>query len=164
MLQQCICRDIEHLGSLESTQEARVARGATPLSCSPNFPRAQYLDIRTLTHELIVKWSDITSRSFCFTLAVFQADLLDSPFRCFVWITKFTFPKLTLRIAQVLKEKWWEINGFAHSQTTNRLVNEAANDSARVSGQDGKKPPALGTNQIAVFGGFRPRASLEKNK
>ena len=57
MLQLCVCRDIEHLGSLESTQEARVARGAlTPLSCSPNFPRAQYLDKRTLTHELIVKW------------------------------------------------------------------------------------------------------------
>ena len=56
MLQQCVCRDIEHLGSLESTQEARVARGVTPLSCSPNFPRAQYLDIRTLTHELIVNW------------------------------------------------------------------------------------------------------------
>ena len=55
MLQLCVCRDIEHLGSLESTQEARVARGVTPLSCSPNFPRAQYLDIRTLTHELIVK-------------------------------------------------------------------------------------------------------------
>ena len=56
MLQLCVCRDIEHLGSLDSTQEARVARGATltPLSCSPNFPRAQYLDIRTLTHELIV--------------------------------------------------------------------------------------------------------------
>ena len=28
----------------------------TPLSCSPNFLRAQYLDIRTLTHELIVKF------------------------------------------------------------------------------------------------------------
>ena len=28
----------------------------TPLSCSPNFPRARYLDIRTLTHELIVKY------------------------------------------------------------------------------------------------------------
>ena len=57
MLQLCVCRVIEHLGSLESTQEARVALGATrtPLSCSPNFPRAQYLDIRTLTHELIVK-------------------------------------------------------------------------------------------------------------
>ena len=56
MLQLCVCRDIEHLGSLESTQEARVAPRATltPLSCSPNFPRAQYLDIRTLTHELIV--------------------------------------------------------------------------------------------------------------
>ena len=30
---------------------------------------------------------------------------------------------------------------FAHSQTTNKLVNEAANDSARVSGQDRKIPP-----------------------
>ena len=43
-------------------------------------------------------------------------------------------------------------------------MNEAANDSARVSGQDRKKPPALGTNQIAGFGGFRPLARLEKNK
>ena len=52
---------------------------------------------------------------------------------------------------------------FAHSKTTNKLVNEAANDSARVSGQDRKIPPALGTNQIAGFGGFRPLASFEKN-
>ena len=55
------------------------------------------------------------------------------------------------------------MTGFAHSQTTNKLVNEAANDSARVSGQDPKIPPALGTNQIAGFEGFRPLASLEKN-
>ena len=68
-----------------------------------------------------------------------------------------------LIIAQVLKEKWLKITGFAHSQTTNKLVNEAANDSARVSGQDRKKLPALGTNQIAGFGGFCPLASLEKN-
>ena len=27
---------------------------------------------------------------------------------------------------------------------------------------DRKKPPALGTNQIAGFGGFRPLASLKK--
>ena len=69
-----------------------------------------------------------------------------------------------LIIAQVLKEKWLKITGFAHSQTTNKLVNEAANDSDRVSRQDREKPPALGTNQIAGFGGFRPLASLEKNK
>ena len=31
------------------------------------------------------------------------------------------------------------------------------------SGQDRKKPPALGTNQIARFGGFRPLASSENN-
>ena len=54
MLQLCVCRDIEHLGSLESTQEAAPHATLTPLSCSPNFPRAQYLDIRMLTHELIV--------------------------------------------------------------------------------------------------------------
>ena len=29
----------------------------TPLLCSPNFPRAQYLDIRTLMHELIVNYT-----------------------------------------------------------------------------------------------------------
>ena len=34
--------------------------------------------------------------------------------------------------------------------------------SARVSGQVCKIPPALGTKQIAGFGGFRPLASLEK--
>ena len=28
MLQLCVCRYIERLGSLESTQEARVSRGA----------------------------------------------------------------------------------------------------------------------------------------
>ena len=41
-------------------------------------------------------------------------------------------------------------------------MNEAANDSAWVSGQDCKKLPALQTNQIAGFGGFCPLASLEK--
>ena len=36
----------------------------------------------------------------------------------------------------------------AHSQTTNRLLNEATNDSTQGSMQDLKKPPTLGTNQI----------------
>ena len=108
------------------------------------------------------KASEATSRAACFTLAVFLTDLLDSPFRCFVWITKFTFPSLTPIIAQVLKQKLLKITAFAHSQTTNKLVNKAANNSARVSQQDGKKLPALPTNQIAGFGGFRPLASLEK--
>ena len=33
-----------------------------------------------------------------------------------------------------------------------------------LAGKIVKKPPALRTNQIAGFGGFRPLASLEKNK
>ena len=57
-------------------------------------------------------------------------------------------------------KRWLKICSF----TNNKLVNEAANDSARVGEQDRKKLPALGTNQIAGFGGFRPLASLEKNK
>ena len=40
------------------------------------------------------------------------------------------------------------------SFTNNKQTYKAANDSARVSGQDRKKPPALGTNQIAGFRGF----------
>ena len=52
---------------------------------------------------------------------------------------------------------------FAHSQTTNKHVRETANDSAQVSGQDRKIPPALGTNQFAGFGEFRQLQSLEKN-
>ena len=68
-----------------------------------------------------------------------------------------------LIIAQVFKRKiGFKMTVFAHSQKTNKLVNKAANDSARVSGQDRKLPPALRTNQIAGFGGFRPLASLEK--
>ena len=71
MRQLCVCRDIEHLGSLESTQEARVALGCASCNSYASFalsklPSAQYLDIRTLTHELIVKYqtviSDVNSR------------------------------------------------------------------------------------------------------
>ena len=47
MRQLCLHRDMKHAGSLESTQEA------TYLSCSPNFPRASYIDERTLAHEPI---------------------------------------------------------------------------------------------------------------
>ena len=51
---------------------------------------------------------------------------------------------------------------FAHSQTTNKLVNEAANDSAQVSGQDRKITSTLVSNHIAGFGRLCPLASLGK--
>ena len=46
-----------HLGSLESTQEARVALGATltHLSCSPNFPRASITRYTHAKDEQILK-------------------------------------------------------------------------------------------------------------
>ena len=46
-----------------------------------------------------------------------------------------------LIIAQVLKANWLKVTGFAHSQTTNKFVNKAGNDSAQVSGQDRKSHP-----------------------
>ena len=70
-----------------------------------------------------------------------------------------------LIIAQVLREKWFENVGFCSFSNNKNTspVNEAANDSALVSGRDRKIPPVLGTNQITGFGGFRLLASLEKN-
>ena len=61
MLKLFVCRDMKHFGSLESTQEGRVAPRPTltPLSCSPNVPNASALDIGTLTHEPIAKWRTV---------------------------------------------------------------------------------------------------------
>ena len=54
---------------------------------------------------------------------------------------------------QVLQEKWFENDDFCSFANINF---------AWVIRQDRKITPALGTNQIAGFGGFRPLASLEK--
>ena len=45
-----VWRALKRLELLSAAPRATL----TPLECSPNVPRAQYLDILTLTHELIV--------------------------------------------------------------------------------------------------------------
>ena len=69
MSQLCVNRDMKHLGSLESTQEATPRATLTHLSCSPNSPRASYLDERTLTHESIINYIHINESQYgdCFT-------------------------------------------------------------------------------------------------
>ena len=60
----CSCAYVEILSTWEvwralkrlELHSAAPRATLTPLSGSPNFPRAQYLDIRTLMHELIVKY------------------------------------------------------------------------------------------------------------
>ena len=47
MLQLCVCRDIEHLGSLESTQEARVALGCASCNSYASFVLSRVLNIST---------------------------------------------------------------------------------------------------------------------
>ena len=59
MRQLCVHRDMKHLGSLESTQEARVDLGYASSNSNAsfvflNFPRTSYLDEHSLTHESIV--------------------------------------------------------------------------------------------------------------
>ena len=57
MLQPWVCQDIEHLGSLESTQEARVAQGALLrlFHFLQTFRVLSTLTLCTLMNELIVK-------------------------------------------------------------------------------------------------------------
>ena len=69
-----------------------------------------------------------------------------------------------LTIAQVLKEKCFKNHGFADSQTTNKLVNEAANNSARVNGQDRRILPALRTNDIAAIKALDRRRLIRPGK
>ena len=52
---------------------------------------------------------------------------------------------------------------FANSQTTNELVNEAANDSARVSGQDREIPPSRNQSVCRIWR-IPPARKLGKNK
>ena len=61
MLKLLVSRDMKHFGSLESTQEGRVAPRPTltPLSGSPTVPSVSDLDIHTLTHEPIAKWRSV---------------------------------------------------------------------------------------------------------
>ena len=60
-----------------------------------------------------------------------------------------------LIIAQVLKENWLKTRGFcSFKNEEKKVVNEAANDSALVSGKI----------EIAGFGGFRPPASVKQIK
>ena len=53
-----VWRALKRLELLSAAPRAAL----TPLLCSPNFPRTQYLDIRTLTHELSLN-SNIKSLS-----------------------------------------------------------------------------------------------------
>ena len=69
-----------------------------------------------------------------------------------------------LIIARVLKEKWLENDGFCSFTNNKQTWEWSCQRFRQVSGQDRKVTLALGTDQIAGFGGFRPPESLEKNK
>ena len=61
-MNQIVLKHLKHLGSLESTQEARVARGVAESNSYASFVlskllRALYLDERTLTYEPIVNYN-----------------------------------------------------------------------------------------------------------
>ena len=83
------------------------------------------------------KASEATSRATCFALLQPFSWLtcLILPSDVFVSIIQFTFLQLILIIAQVLKQKWFDNDGFGHSQGTNKYVNEAVNEPPRLAGK-----------------------------
>ena len=56
-----VWRALKRLEFLSTVPRATL----TPLECSPNFLSAQYLDIRTLTHELNLICYDLTINNYC---------------------------------------------------------------------------------------------------
>ena len=75
----CSCAYVEILSTWEvwralkrlELHSAAPRATLTPLSCSPNFPRAQYLDIRTLMNELIVNFTPFLRRIYVISCAYF---------------------------------------------------------------------------------------------
>ena len=75
----CSCAYVEILSTWEvgralkrlELHSAAPRATLTPLSCSPNFPRAQYLDIRMLMHELIVNYEQEQAYFFIFFVRKF---------------------------------------------------------------------------------------------
>ena len=107
-------------------------------------------------------WEKLCPRSWVPPEAVGNRQFASSPGTLFCLNNKIRFSLANADNSASFKRKMVLNHRFCSFTTTNKLVNEAVNDSARVSGQDRKKLPALGTNQIAGFRGFRPLASSEK--
>ena len=118
--------------------------------------RLQYLNLLKRHHEppVLLYFSGVPGWLAWFPLQIFRVN------------NKIHFSLANANNSASFKRKmvWkWRFL-LIHKQQTNKLVNEAANDSAGVSGEDRKIPPALGTNQVAGFGGFRPLSSLGKKQ
>ena len=77
---------------------------------------------------------------------------------------KIHFSLAKANIGQVVKEKWLKITSFAHSQATNKLGNKAANDSARVSGQDRKETARSRNQSDCRIWRIPPARKLRKKK
>ena len=85
MLQLCVCRDIEHLGSLESTQEARVALGNSYASFV--LSKLSACSISRHTHELIVNLRIYLVARLCVLLLI-----KPSPYFFFFRLASNAFP------------------------------------------------------------------------
>ena len=92
--------------------------GATPwetlthLSCSPNFPRASYLDERTLTYESIVNWKLFADVLFNHKTTFFNKGKVNSHFvpilPCLLWrVVQYT---QELDANKLLHSNYWNCN------------------------------------------------------
>ena len=122
-----------------------------------------------------VKASEATSRAACFAyFSGFPSWLAWFSLQIFCLNYKIHFslanennnslsPVANADNSASLEKKWFKFHGFCPF-TNNKQTCKWSCQRFPPSGQDRKKPPALETNQTGGFGGFRPLASLEKNK
>ena len=99
---------MKDLGSLGSTQEATPLATLTHLSCSPNFPRASYLDERTLTYEPIVNESG-TYRRLIISLNTdcLSVKLCLFPIIAFHLVRTYAIMRILMGVILRLKRSQW---------------------------------------------------------
>ena len=95
-----VWRALKRLELLSAAPRATL----TPLSCSPNFPRAQYLDIRTVTHELIVKLSTESWNLIDFQAQVSSVKDVCQNNRQLLYLFIYLFIYFLMRIKNIQKD------------------------------------------------------------
>ena len=111
MSQLCVHRDMKHLGSLESTQEARVALGYA----SSNSYASSYLDERTLTMARNRGQSAVLTAGACLLLFAFlcrrSAVCYLSRYDCYCYyMSLLTHSKLSVKDRAHPQQIWYSLS------------------------------------------------------
>ena len=109
-------------------------------------------------------WEKLCPRSWVPPEAVGNRQFASSPGTLFCLNNKIHFSLANADNSASFKRKMVLNHRFCSFTTTNKLVNEAVNDSARVSGQDRKNCPLSEPIRLQDFEDSAPSQAQKKNK